>query len=267
MFSQPRRSDLSTVFRPILPLLAVLLLLVACGRDNPTLEIPTGSPQALSVNITSPENGAQVAGNVVVLTVESEGIEITDAEGDISGSTGQYHVFIDQDPVATGETISDGPDVIHFSEDTVAIPGLSVGMHKFTVVLGDGSDSRIGRGSSVIEVEVTGPSIQASAPATAPMAVGFTVETAVTGVEIVDPDDDPGTGGTGHLDLVIDPRSNPFDTDQPLPADSSHIHSTGTSTEITGLIEGEHTIWVVLTDRNHVPVQPPVADRVVVEIR
>lgn len=258
---------MSTVFRPILPILAMLLLLAACGRDNPTLDAPTGNPQALSVNITSPENGAQVAGNVVVVTVESEGIEVTDADGDISGESGHYHVFIDQDPVATGETISDGPEVIHFSGDSVAIPGLAVGMHKFTVVLGDGSESRIGRGSSVIEVEVTGPSIDATAPATAPMAVGFTVDTAVTGVEITDPAGDPGTGGTGHLDLVIDPRSDPFDTDQPLPADSSHIHSTGTSTEVTGLKEGDHTIWVVLTDKNHVPVKPPVADRVVVEIR
>ncbi|CAN5901902.1 hypothetical protein BH23ACT12_BH23ACT12_04170 [soil metagenome] len=258
---------MSTVFRPILPLLAVLSLLAACGRDNPTLEAPTGSPQALSVNITSPQNGAQVAGNVVVLTVESEGLEITDADGDISGEAGHYHVLIDRDPVAAGETISDDPEVIHFSEDTVAIPGLSAGKHKFTVVLGDASESRIGRGSAVIELEVTGPSIDATAPKTAPMAVGFTVETAVSSVQIVDPARDPGTGGTGHLDLVIDPRSDPFDTDKPLPADSSHIHSTGTSTEVTGLIKGEHTVWVVLSDKNHVPVKPPVADRVVVEIR
>lgn len=257
---------MKTVFRPILPILALLSLLGACGRDNPTLEAPSNQAEA-SVDITSPENGSQVGGNVVILTVESQGIDIAEAEGDVSGETGHYHAFIDRDPVASGETITEGPGVLHFVDDTVSIPGLSVGRHKITVVLADGSEARIGRESAVVEVEVTGPSIDARAPATAPMAVGFTVETVATGVEIVDPAQDDGTGGAGHLDLVIDPEVDPVGGTAPLPVDATHIHATGTSTQIGGLPAGKHTIWVVLTDRNHVPVNPPVADRVVVTIR
>lgn len=258
---------MKTVFRPILPVLALLVLLGACGRDNPTLEAPTNQAEELSVEITSPENGAQVGGNVVVLTVESEGIDITEAEDDVSGETGHYYAFIDRDPVASGETISEGPGVLQFFDDSVSIPGLSIGKHKITVVLADGSEARIGRVSAAVEVEVTGPSIDASAPATAPMAVGFTVETVATGVQIVDPARDQGAGGTGHLDLVIDPEEDPIGGTAPLPVDATHIHATGTSTQIGGLPAGEHTVWVVLTDTNHVPVDPPVADRVVVTVR
>lgn len=258
---------MKTVFRPILPVLALLFLLGACGRDNPTLDAPTNTPQALSVEITSPENGAQVGGNVLLLAVESDGIDIIEPEGDVSGETGHYHAFIDRDPVATGETITEGPGVLHFTDDSVSIPGLSIGKHKVTVVLADGSEARIGRVSAVLEVEVTGPTIDATAPATAPMAVGFTVETTATGVQIVDPGDDAGTGGAGHLDLVIDPDEDPVGGTAPLPVDATNIHATGTSTQIGGLPAGEHAVWAVLTDKNHVPFNPPVADRVVVTIR
>jgi hypothetical protein len=258
---------MKSAFRPILPVLALLLLLGACGRDNPTLDAPTGTPDEISVEITSPENGARIGGNVVRLEVEAEGIAITEPDGDVSGDTGHFHVFVDRDPVAVGETISDGPGVFHFSEDSIYIPGLAVGKHKLTVVLGDGSETRLSRASDVVEVEVTGPSIDASAPETAPMAVGFTVDTLVTGVQIVDPAGATGQPGTGHLDLVIDPQNDPIGGGQAFPFDSTHIHTTGTSAEVTGLPAGEHTIWVVLTDQNHVPVDPPVADKVVVTVR
>ena len=257
---------MKTGFYPIIALLAALLL-GGCGRDNPTLEAPTATAQGMSVAITSPEDGAQIAGNVVLLTAEAEGIEIAESNGNLAEGTGHFTVFIDRDPVATGETISAGPGVVSFADDTVAIPGLSIGKHKLTLVLADGSESRIGRSSSVVEVDVTGPSIDAMAPQNAPMAVGFTVETVATGVQIVDPARDAGQGGTGHLDLVIDPDEDPIGGSQPLPTDATHIHTTGTSTQVGGLGAGEHTVWVVLTDKNHVPVNPPVADRVIVTIR
>lgn len=258
---------MKTVPRPILPFLALLLLLGACGRDNPTLVAPTGSPEAASVEITSPENGTQSGGNVLRLEVDADGIDITEPDGDISGDSGHFHVFADRDPVAVGETISDGPGVFHFTEDSVRIPGLAIGKHKLTVVLGDGSETRLGRASDAVEVEITGPSVDASAPETAPMAVGFTVDTLVTGAQIVDPDEATGQPGMGHVDLVIDPQEDPIGVAQPFPVDGSYIHTTGISAQVTGLPAGRHTVWAVLTDQNHLPVNPPVADKVVVTIR
>jgi hypothetical protein len=253
--------------RTILPILALLILLGACGRDNPTLDAPTGSPEVASVEITSPENGTRTGGNVVRLEVDADGIEIADPDGDVSGASGHFHVFVDRAPVAVGETISDGPGVFHFTENSISIPGLAIGKHKMTLVLGDGSESRLGRASDAVEVEVTGPSIDASAPETAPMAVGFAVDTLVTGVQLVDPAKATGQAGTGHIDLVIDPQADPIGVTEPFPVDGSHIHTTGASAQVTGLPAGEHAIWAVLTDQNHVPVNPPVADRVVVAIR
>lgn len=254
------------VFRTILPLFLGVLLLGGCLRDDPTLDEPSPQSTEISVDITSPAEGAQVRGNVVELDVEAEGIEITDDEGDTSGTTGHFHVFVDEDPVATGETLSVGPNEIHFTESPVKVPGLSVGKHRLAVVLSDGTEMRLGRASDVVEIEVTGPSIEATAPEDAPLATGFSVQTTVNGVQIVDPAKDSGQPGSGHLDLIVDANEDPEADGQPVPADASHIHTTGTTALVTGLPEGEHTVWVVLTDKNHVPVSPMVADKVTVNI-
>lgn len=254
------------VFRTILPLFLGVLLLGGCLRDDPTLDEPSPQSTEISVEINSPAEGAQVRGNVVELDVEAEGIEITDDEGDTSGTTGHFHVFVDEDPVATGETLSAGPNEIHFTESPVKVPGLSVGKHRLTVVLSDGTEMRLGRASDVVEIEVTGPTIDATAPEDAPLATGFSLQTTVNGVQIVDPAKDSGQPGGGHLDLIVDPNEDPEADGQPVPADALHIHTTGTTAQVTGLPEGEHTVWVVLTDKNHVPVSPMVADKVTVNI-
>ena len=247
--------------------LLLAAILAGCVRDDPRLNSPSpDAPPELSVEIVSPAEGAQIDGNVVELRASAEGIEISQPDGDISGATGHFHVFIDQDPVASGETISEGPGIVHFSEPSVKIPGLATGRHRLTLVLGDGSETRIGRASDVVEVEVRGPAIDATAPEDAPLATGFTVITAVTGVQIGG-SEGAAPGGARHLDLIIDPDEDPEANGQPMPADPSHVHTTGTTHQVTGLPAGEHTVWVVLTDENHVPVSPLVADKVVVTIR
>lgn len=253
---------MKTAFRFIVSF-SVVLLIGACMRDDPRLNPPSPTPESeISVQITSPADGATIGGNVVAMEVSAEGLAITEPDGDVSGTTGHFHVFVDRDPVATGEQISDDPAIVHFQGDSVVIPGLSVGTHRLTVVLGDGSDIRIGRTSDVVEVEVTGPSINAIAPENAPLATGFELRTEVTGAQIAE-GEDAAQGGT-HLDLVVDPEEDPTANGQPLP---SHIHTSGTTHQVAGLGAGEHTIWVVLTDQNHVPVSPLVADRFAVNIR
>lgn len=256
---------MKTAFRSIVPLLAPLLLLGACMRDDSTLNAP-GPTDALSVRIASPGEGARVEGNVIELEAHAEGVEITEPDRDGPGNSGHFHVFIDRDPVASGETISDGPQIVHFTESPVLIPGLTVGNHTLTVVLGDGNERRIGRVSDTVEVEVMGPSIDATAPESAPNATGFTITTTMQGAQISEPSDGDEPAGP-HLDLIIDPDEDPQADGQPIPEDSNHIHTSGTAHEVEGLPAGEHTIWVVLTDQNHVPVNPMVADRVEVTIR
>lgn len=63
---------------------------------------------------------------------------------------------------------------------------------------------------------------------------------------------------TGHHHLLIDVTELP-DFNQPLPANSNIIHFGKGQTETTlELVEGKHTLQLVLADYRHIPHQPPV---------
>jgi hypothetical protein len=253
--------------RTLVHLVVLGLLLAGCGSsENPALEgTPSPSP---SIKIVSPESGSQVKGNVVALQLDVAGIQIRKADGDTSGRTGHFHVFVDKPAAAIGEVIPMERGVIHSADNPILIPGLTVGHHKLTVALGDGNHQRITNALAVVEFDVTGPALQASAPAEAAQATGFNIDTQVQGVQIVAAAQDKGAPGTtGHLHLIIDPASPPSANGQPLPQDPSVIHTAETSYHVTGLAAGPHTIWVVLGDKTHVPFSPLVADKVVVNVK
>jgi hypothetical protein len=246
---------------------ALLILGGACIRDDPTIE---GTPKVgvAAVRISSPQQGARVRGNVVNLDVEAQGIAIKPADGDTSGRSGHFHVFVDKPAVAVGETIPMERGVIHSATEPIPVTGLSVGRHKLTVVLGDGAHTRITDELAEVEVDVAGPSVISTAPAQAAAATGFNIETQVEGVQLAPAAADSGTPGTtGHLHVIIDPSSPPTADGQPIPNDPTHIHTAEKSHKVTGLAPGQHTIWVVLGDKAHVPFNPLVADRVVVTVK
>jgi hypothetical protein len=63
---------------------------------------------------------------------------------------------------------------------------------------------------------------------------------------------------TGHHHLLIDVNELP-PMDKPLPSDERHRHFGGGQTQVTlDLPKGEHTLQLLLGDKNHVPFQPPV---------
>jgi Domain of unknown function (DUF4399) len=65
-----------------------------------------------------------------------------------------------------------------------------------------------------------------------------------------------GTEATGHHHLIIDAPLPPLD--QPLPKDAKHVHFGGGQTETTiELPPGDHTLQMVLGDKDHVPHDPP----------
>lgn len=62
---------------------------------------------------------------------------------------------------------------------------------------------------------------------------------------------------TGHHHLLIDTDPPPFD--QPIPADTQHVHFGKGQTETTiTLPPGRHILRLLLGDHNHIPHQPPV---------
>jgi hypothetical protein len=70
---------------------------------------------------------------------------------------------------------------------------------------------------------------------------------------------------TGHHHLLVDMDSLP-PLDQPMSADIMHFGGGQTETEIT-LPPGEHTLQIILGDKNHIPHDPPiVSDRITVTV-
>lgn len=83
----------------------------------------------------------------------------------------------------------------------------------------------------------------------------FKVVFAVIGMSLA-PAGDPRPN-SGHHHLIIDAQLPALD--QPLPADTQHLHfgKAQTETEVT-LPPGQHTLQLILGDANHIPHDPPV---------
>lgn len=150
-------------------LVTLVVLLAACGGD----EDPAGQSAVDQANetadqaeqrnedidATADDSGvemevteATVEGNTAVLTMEVSGIEIVPADGDTSGQTGHFHVFVNTPPVQEGIVIAQDTGVIHSAANPIQVPNLPPGEHTLTVVLGDGNHARILPG---LEAEVT----------------------------------------------------------------------------------------------------------------
>jgi hypothetical protein len=214
----------------------------------------------MSLAITSPADGTSIKGNVVKLVLSVTGISIVKPDGDTSGKTGHFHVFIDRDPLPRGTVIPKEKGIVHSETNPVTVAGLTLGSHRLTVVLGDGTHRRIGDVQAATNVNVTGPAIQASAPETVAAGQPAPLTVTVQGVTLAAANGDT-SGSTGHLHFFVDREPTP--AGQPIPkGDPMIIHSAKPDVAIPGLAPGAHTVWVVLGDGNHVPFDPPVEAKV-----
>jgi hypothetical protein len=208
-----------------------------------------------------------VEGNVVTLPVELdvEGFEIVKADGDDSGDTGHFHVFIDSDPVAEGETIPvKKGEIVHSADNPIKVWGLEPGEHEFTIVVGDGTHQRIlGDLEDSATVDVKGPGVHGT-----PTVDGsdVTVDLDSEGVEIVKADGEASTE-SGHYHVLVDPASPP-EAGKVIPEanDETIFHSAEDSVTIPDLEKGEHIIWVVLGNGTHMAFDPPVMDKLTVTV-
>lgn len=239
-------------------LAATALLLGACATKQ-TEPIGGGNDAGPGVAVKAPES---VKGNVVTLSLTAKNVDIVGADGDTSGKTGHFHIFIDRDPVAAGAVIPKEAGIVHTTETEAKIYGLAAGDHTFTVVLGDGTHARIGDVAAKTTVKVEGPSVDASAPASVKAGEAVTVTMKVDGITLGAADGDT-SGKTGHLHLFID--RDPILTG-PIPKEDGIVHTTELSHTIEGLAAGDHTIWVVVGDGNHASFADPVMDKITVTV-
>ena len=243
---------------------AMVTALPACGGDDSAAvarELRRQSAGA-DLKVELPEGG--VKGNTVELTLSGAGIEIVEPDGDTSGKTGHYAVFVDSEPVAPGAKIPDGErDVIETWEDTVTVTGLTAGSHDVTVVLADGAHRRIGTLPAEVTVPVTGPSLRATAPATTERRQPVVIDVQVRGVTLA-PADGSAAEGVGHVDVFVD--REPGAAGAAVPVQRGVLHTEGQRISVPDLANGEHELWLVLSTGDEVSFDPMVADKVVVEV-
>jgi Domain of unknown function (DUF4399) len=90
----------------------------------------------------------------------------------------------------------------------------------------------------------------------APVAIQFGVE----GIEIAPAGSD--APHSGHHHVLIDTKIEDYNA--PIPADANHKHFGGGQTEAAlGLTPGQHTLQLVLGDKNHIPHDPPIESEVI----
>jgi hypothetical protein len=258
--------------RPVTQKLMSLLMLViasffavACGTqgDDPTVEPPEDAE--LSLAFADPVQET-VEGNVLELPVEYTGIDIVAPDGDTSGDTGHFHVFIDKDPVEAGEAIPVEAGVVHTADDPPVLYGLPLGSHELTIVVGNGAHERVGDVSDTVTVDVQGPTVDLSGPATLKEGEDLELELAADGVEIVAADS-KRADATGHYHVLVDPKTAPEGGDVIPPAvENSIVHTPEDAVTISDLKKGEHMIWLVLGDGQHYAFDPPVMDRIKVTV-
>ncbi len=166
-----------------------------------------------------------------------------------------------------GETIPKTEKIVHSADNPIKLWGLDPGSHEFTVVLGDGNHTRIDEDAEdSVTVDVEGPSVNGTAPATIDEGDDLTVELEAEGVEIVKADGDT-SGDTGHFHVLVDPADAPVAGETiPAPEENKIIHTTESEVTIAGLEKGEHILWVVLGDGTHKAFDPAVMDKLTVTV-
>ncbi|MEX2395098.1 MAG: DUF4399 domain-containing protein, partial [Actinomycetota bacterium] len=164
------------------------------------------------------------------------------------------------------ETIPVEAGVVHSAEEPPVLYGLPLGEHELTIVFGTGAHERIGDVSDTITVDVEGPTVDLSGPATLDEGEDLELELTADGVDI-GPADSKRTDGTGHFHVLVDPKTAPEGGDViPPQVENSIIHTPEGETTISGLKKGDHTIWLVLGDGQHYAFDPPVMDRIKVTV-
>jgi hypothetical protein len=154
--------------------LGVLILTgAACrGNNDSVASASSGSPSA---TFAKPP---QVTGTTVTIGLASSGIDIRPANGDGSGHTGHFVVFVDQDPPAPGTAIPTNlstEGVIHSADPSVTLRGEDPGSHRLVVTLADGNNARLGDGTDTATAVVKGSGLGMSVDQSTPTCQGAQV--------------------------------------------------------------------------------------------
>src|SRR6476646_5265506 len=251
--------------------LALVLAGVTCGGVAVAQVKRTGgpspSPAGAEVYFIVHKDGATVPGNLkIYFGLRNMGVAPAGSDRENSG---HHHLLIDTELPPLDQPIPSDFNHLHFGAgQTEAEITLKPGQHTLQLLLGD--KNHVPHTPPVmsarIRVNVTptgGPT--ASAPGAAvfftDLKDGATVDPKLNirfglrNMNVVPAGS--GRANSGHHHLLIDTELPPLD--QPIPNDFNHLHFGGgqTEAEVT-LKHGEHTLQLLLGDKDHIPHTPPV---------
>ena len=237
---------------------------------SPTASASASASASPTLQLSTAPTATVVSGDTATIALVVSGIKIVAPDGDTSGKTGHFHVFIDKDPVPAGTIIPHASGIVHTEENPIQLTGLTDGDHKLVIVLGDGVHRRIGDSQVTQSIKITGPTVHLTAPATAVAGQSVTVTATVEGVKLVTAAADLShkDGTTGHLHIFVN-KDPVAPGGVPIPSgDPAIIHTAATKTAIpaTLLKTGNNTIWVELGYADHTPFNPEIVDKVVVAV-
>jgi len=118
-----------------------LVALVASGLGAPAAvaQAPAKAAPAPSVKIMQPKQGATVAGTMVDVVLEAQGVEIAPAAEHRAG-TAHHHLFLDTDLTAADVAIPVGmPGIVHLGkgQSKYIFEGVAPGPHRLIALLAD----------------------------------------------------------------------------------------------------------------------------------
>lgn len=106
------------------------------GNAKDSVKVTVEGP---TLDATAPATVA--AGSPVRIDFKVDGVQVVKADGDTSGKTGHFHVFVDRPLPKAGDGIDKPADgsIMHSADAFVEVPNLAPGEHVFYVVMGDGN--------------------------------------------------------------------------------------------------------------------------------
>ena len=118
-----------------------LVALVASGLGAPAAvaQAPAKAAPAPSVKIMQPKQGATVAGTMVDVVLEAQGVEIAPAAEHRAG-TAHHHLFLDTDLTPADVAIPVGmPGIVHLGkgQSKYIFEGVAPGPHRLIALLAD----------------------------------------------------------------------------------------------------------------------------------
>ena len=251
--------------------LALLLAGVTCGGVAVAQVKRTGgpspSPAGAEVYFIDLKDGATVPATLkIYFGLRNMGVAPSGSDRENSG---HHHLLIDTELPPLDQPIPNDFNHLHFGAgQTEAEITLKPGQHTLQLLLGD--QNHIPHTPPVmsprirVNVALTGGPT-ASAPGAAvfftDLKDGATVDPKVNirfGLKNMNvAPAGSGRANSGHHHLLIDTELPPLD--RPIPNDFNNLHFGGGQTEATVTLKpGDHTLQLLLGDKDHIPHTPPV---------